>query len=165
MTSASHRPFQRRAASPPESSSRARRRALLDAAGLAWAPRETQQAFWRKHNFRRGRAAVPIGDVARTIIGARSIANAALLTAVRRAWDELAPAGLREHCEPIAVRAGRVTIAVDNPSIKFVLQREVGPALLAALRQELDAPLRELVYELGSVRGDDFDAAPRESGE
>lgn len=108
---------------------------------------------------------MPIGDVARTIIGARSIANAALLTAVRRAWDELAPAGLREHCEPIAVRAGRVTIAVDNPSIKFVLQREVGPALLAALRQELDAPLRELVYELGSVRGDDFDAAPRESGE
>lgn len=142
---------------------RGRRATILEEAGLLWADPEMQRAFWQRRNARRGRTAEPVGELAKQFVSGRHLRDATRLSAIRAAWQSVVPAGLQEYCEPLALRGARLTVLVSDASIKYVLEREIGPALLDALRAAgAAARVHDIVFQLGSLRpfGDGPDADP-----
>jgi len=123
---------------------------------MAWAERGRQQEFWTRRNKGRRPAAVSLGVVAKDFLDGRAFKDALRLGPLRAWWEETVPAELRKHSDVTAVRGGRLTVMVDDPAVKFVLEREIGRRLLAALRADrCGASIREISYRLGSVGTDE----------
>jgi len=134
-----------------------RRQELLADAGLAWATQEHQRMFWTRYNKRRRPAAVPLGDVAKSLIGGRDLRAALKLGALRDLWEQTVPSSMRAHSEVVGLRGGRLTVMVDDPSIRFTFEREIGRKLLAAIRAgKGGTAIREISYKLGTIERDDM---------
>jgi len=143
-----------------------RRQELLSDAGLAWASPERQRMFWTKHNKRRRPAAVPLGDVAKSLIGGRDLRSALKLGALRDLWEQTVPPSMRAHSEVVGLRGGRLMVMVDDPSIRFTFEREIGRKLLAAIRAgKGGSAVREISFKLGSIERDEMDNTQGSDGD
>jgi hypothetical protein len=128
---------------------------ILAREGLTWAPLQVQRAFWQRYNTRRRPGARPIGVAARALLAGRAFRDAVRLGAVREAWAQVAPPSLLPHCEPVMLRSGRLTVMVDDPGVRFVLERQLGAALLGALQAIRGCGnVRRIVYQVGPLAGE-----------
>lgn len=141
----------------PKSSQRPPRRVeLLKAAGLLWAEPARQREFWTRRAAVRPLRARNAGEIARGLIGERQVRSARRLGAVQALWEEIVPGEWVERARPVALRGGRLTIAVRDAAARFLLERELGPAFLSALRArgELSA-IHTLDWRLAALSGAD----------
>ena len=134
-----------------------RRQELLSDAGLAWATPERQRMFWTRYNKRRRPAAVPLGDVAKSMVAGRDLRAALKLRALCELREQTVPQSMRAHSEVVGLQGGRLMVMVDDPSIRFTFQRELGRKLLAAIRAgKGGSAVREISYKLGKIERDEM---------
>ncbi|MCK6456780.1 MAG: DUF721 domain-containing protein [Phycisphaerae bacterium] len=129
-----------------------RRIELLRAAGLLSAEPEAQRDFWARHNRRYRSRTEPIGRVAQAWLSGGSLRSALKLGPIRAEWERIVPEHVRPHCDVAGLRGGRLIVLVDDPSIRFFLQRELGAALLEALRRSrAGREVRQIVFQIGAM--------------
>lgn len=83
---------------------------------------------------------------------------------LRELWTRVVPADLAEHADPLSLKGGRLTVAVNSPAVRFTLERELRDVLLRALQSSPHGrDVREIVFELVGQRGpaDPWDQARR----
>ncbi len=129
-----------------------RRVQILWKAGLGAAPAEVQRDFWRRYNGRARRGPSPLAEA--LIDCAERLAELRRLAPLREAWAAVVPAALARQCEVLDFRAGRLSVRVDGPTTRFIMERELGSVLLRALHSHPAARnVREIVYRIGPADG------------
>lgn len=107
-----------------------RRQELLRSAGLLWATPQQQREFWTRRCATFRPRAVNAGSLARAFLSAPRLRVARRLQAVLHAWEAIVPPEYAAHARPESLRGGRLRVVVDEPAIRFALERQCGPELL-----------------------------------
>lgn len=129
-----------------------RRRMILDAHDMTYAPRHRQEAFWRRYN-RRGRwGAAKLGDLASELVSDQSVRSACRLQEVVEAWRAVVPTDYDSVSRVEAFSRGRLLVVVANAATKYFLSRQVGEALITGLNGRLGGPVvKAIQYRVGSL--------------
>jgi hypothetical protein len=133
------------------------RQEILEEHGLFGAPAWRQQAFWRTYNLqRRRRSTGALGDLAAKAVSDQALGRARLLGRVRSAWQTVLPPQYAARCEVESFRRGRLLVAVDSATTKYVLSRQLGEALRTLMNDYLGASLvHSIGYRIaGAASGD-----------
>lgn len=130
---------------------------------MAGATPLAQRAFWAATN-RRVRRVESVGQVAATVLKSNAFRQLMRMGHFRELWARVIPADLAEHADPLSFKGGRLTVAVNSPAVRFVLERELREILLRAFQSSPHGRgVREIVFELVGQRGlaDPWDRARR----
>lgn len=116
---------------------------ILAKEGLAGATRAEQEIFWRGYNQRRSRRRAPAalaelvaGAVPQLPPGRRRVDRR-----VEAAWLRVLPAEYADATRVEVFQSGRLRVGVAGAAVRYVLERQLGAVLLAAVNKELGSAL------------------------
>lgn len=132
------------------------RERILSQCGVADAPRDVQEAFWRRYNFVPWRRRLPaaLGDVLAKAWPESAGKKSGLLDRVEAAWLRALPAEYAELTKVEGLTGGRLRISVDSAATRFVLERQLGGSLVAAVNEAMGAQdVGRIEYQVGRISG------------
>ncbi|MBN2562377.1 MAG: DUF721 domain-containing protein [Phycisphaerae bacterium] len=142
-------------------SSPRRRRAILEDHDVLAAPAWRQDLFWRSYNRKGWRGAAKLADLASAALSEGTLRSARRLEQLAEAWRSVVPMGYERSSRVEGFSHGRLVVLVDSAATRYVLSRQVGRALVAALNGYLrEARVRAIEYRVGSL-GRGAEAAQR----
>ena len=129
---------------------------ILEREGLSAAPRGVQEEFWRRYNFVPWRRRLPaaLGDVLAWAWPESAAKKSGLLDRVEAAWLRALPAEYAELTKVEGLTGGRLRISVDSAATRFVLERQLGGSLVAAVNEAMGAQdVGRIEYQVGRMSG------------
>lgn len=133
-----------------------RRAAILEREGLSAATPQAQEEFWRRYNFTPWRRRLPaaLGDVVQRVWPETAGKKSGLAERLAAAWQRVLPAEYAESAKVDGYTGGRLKVLVDNAATRFVLERQLGDVLIAAVNQEVGSQaVQRIDYRVGNVSG------------
>jgi len=131
-----------------------RRRAILDAHGLALSRRAVQEAFWQRYNSRRWREPAAIGGIIDGMLADGLAEQNRALSSLRDVWPAVVPAELAGRSEPAGFSRGRLEVTVASKADQYVLKRALGPTLVSALNAaQREVVVRRVQFRLRGADG------------
>ena len=132
-----------------------RRRMILDAHELQYAPPHRQEAFWRHYNEKRRWGPSRLGDLADRLLSDTALQSAHRLREVAAAWQAVVPAEYVSLSRVDGLSGGRLRVIVDSAATKYSLSRHLGDNLLRLLNGRLSgAAIKGIHYRVGCLAGD-----------
>jgi hypothetical protein len=108
------------------------------------------QQAWQ--NRRRRERALPLGALLGPLHERLAAGTSDELAAVRTVWREVVPEGLAAQSEAVALKGGRLTVAVNSAADRYMLQWAMHDQLVAALNKGLGRSIvRRIRCELGRI--------------
>ncbi len=133
-----------------------RRTAILQREGLSSAPPGVQEEFWRRYNFVPWRRRLPaaLGDLLAKAWPESAGQKSGLLDRVEAAWLRALPAEYADLTKVEGLTGGRLRILVDSAATRFVLERQLGGSLVAAVNEAMGASdVGRIEYQVGRMSG------------
>lgn len=132
------------------------RERILRQGGVADAPRDVQEEFWRRYNFVPWRRRLPaaLGDLLAKAWPESAGQKSGLLDRVEAAWLRALPAEYADLTKVEGLTGGRLRILVDSAATRFVLERQLGGVLVAAVNEAMGTQdVGRIEYQLGRMSG------------
>jgi predicted secreted protein len=123
-----------------------RRQSILKNHAMLGAPRNVVSLFWQRYNLRWRNPEKNIGELAAGIVDSQQFTSTGPASA---AWAEVVPVAFRGRSCVDQLQGGKLTVLVDSKATAYVLGRQFGPALLAALAGRLGrGAVRMIAYRI-----------------